>query len=597
MAIAKKPFEKISKSELFHKIRKADISEIAHKLKECRRDGSKRADEARFAVFLGAGASVGAGIKTAGQMMVDFREKVLARDCPAITDKKIQTKWLKDNVLSKGKGNEYSKLFECFERTPKGRQGYVSKLIKDREPTFGYAMLASLIARGFINTTLTTNFDDLAFISCTKFSGVRPVIYAYGIMATEMKFSSPHPKILKMHGDYLYSALANTENEMKRFNRDPNMEAQVTNALNEYELIVFGYGGNDESIMKILANYPPGKEFYWCYRKEEIPNNQVLRLIDEKNGSLVQIEGFDDAMYEIYKIVDFDLDGVLAAYEDRRTEILRYIDEFNKKYPTNVVKEAIEEAKQGVKSETKTKLNSEPASWFENFIAALTASGKGDLIQAEKLYRKAIELKPDYAEAHNNLANVLVQGGSPRIAEAETFYRKAIEIQPDYVMAYNNLSAILVDGGRLKEAEEISRKNVEMSPRNVFAFNGLGVILLKLGQIEEAISVLKKGVHLSPDEPNILLSLASAYKKNNDEKNSKNYAEKARRLSADKYLLACYYAVLEQTAESVKILGEVFETDKSFILSAIYDTEFDWIRDDPSFKDLLIRVNGKLICS
>jgi hypothetical protein len=217
-------------------------------------------------------------------MMSIFREEILKRDCPEITDKKKQEQWLNKNILSKGDGNEYSKLFEAFERTRTGRQKYISKLIKDKIPTFGYAMLASMIARGFINTILTTNFDDLMFIACNKFTGVRPVIYAYGIMATEMKFSSPHSKILKMHGDYLYSALANTEKEMSLYNQDPNMKAQVAHALNEYELIVFGYSGSDDSVMDILENYPDGKEFYWCHWSKELPSLRALELLYAKTA-------------------------------------------------------------------------------------------------------------------------------------------------------------------------------------------------------------------------------------------------------------------------------------------------------------------------
>ena len=328
--MAEKKKDKLTKEQieakqkaLLKQIRKAPISEIAHKIKDCSADGGRRCDESRFAIFLGAGASFQAGIKTAGQMMTEFREKILKRDCPEIVDEKKQEQWLKKNVFNKNEGNEYSKLFEGFERKQKGRQTYISKLIKNKKPTFGYAMLASMIARGFINTILTTNFDDLMFIACNKFTGVRPVIYAYGIMATEMKFSSPHPKILKMHGDYLYSALANTEKEMSLFNQDPNMKAHVAHALNEYELVVFGYSGSDKSVMKILENYPGGKEFYWCHWSKEIPNLRVLELLKDKDGTLVSIEGFDDAMYEIYKVVGFELDIVLASYEKRRNEIIK----------------------------------------------------------------------------------------------------------------------------------------------------------------------------------------------------------------------------------------------------------------------------------
>lgn len=582
---AKKSSKTPTKNELFEKIRKADICEIAHKLKDCCKDGEKRADEARFAIFLGAGASVAAGIKTAGQMMNDFREKILTRDCPTITDKKTQTKWLRDNILSKGTGNEYSKLFEYFERTPKGRQNYVSKLLKGKEPTFGYAMLSSLIARGFVNTILTTNFDDMVFIGCTKFSGVRPVIYAYGIMATEMKFSSPHPKILKIHGDYLYSALANTEIEMSQFNQDPNMRAQVTSALDEYELIVFGYGGNDESVMKILASYPPNKEFYWCHKRGEIPSQSVLELIEAKNGSLVAIEGFDEAMYDIYKIVDFELDEVLASYEERRSEILKYINEFDRKYPTKIVEVAIEEAKQ----ESVSKIKPVLTSWMDYFLAGYDAFAKNDSLEAERFYRRAIELNPNNAEVYNNLGVVYFDDESRHI-EAERAYRRAIELKPDFAAPYGNLGRLLArDPSRQTEAIEAVKRAVELDPSNSSHYNGLGNRFLDQGQVEEAIEAFKKGIELNSQEPNILLSLGSAFKKLGDTESAKLQAEKARKLlkKEDLYLLACYHGVKEEVKECLENLELAIHHNPYLKNSVKMDHEFDWIRENPRFKQLV----------
>ncbi len=489
------------REELANRIRKSDITEIAHKLRDCVDAEKGTCNESRFALFLGAGASFNSGIKTAGQMMNEFKEKIIKRNCPDIIKKDEQEKWIRENVLNVGYGNEYSKLFEAFERTPKGRQTYISKIIKDKEPSFGYAMLASMIARNFINTILTTNFDDLVFIACNKFTGVRPVIYAYGIMATEMKFSMPHAKILKMHGDYLYSALANTEGEMKIYNQDPNMKSQVNHALNEYELIIFGYSGSDNSVMEVLENYPPGKELYWCHWSKELPSIRALELLKEKDGTLVAIEGFDDAMYEIYKVIEFDLDGVLAKYEDRRNEVLRFIDKFEQKYSTPVIKEAIEDKKLSNedKKAPKTKIEKEPETWWESFNIAHDAVKNSDYKTGEKYYLLAIKLNPNDVAAYNNLG-VLLAKDENRWNEAEAAYNKAIEINPNDAVAYDSLGVLLTkDENRWNEAEVAYNKAIELNPNDAniyFNFACLHSLSCKEENKDDAFRYLKIAVEL-----------------------------------------------------------------------------------------------------
>ncbi len=56
-------------------------------------------------------------------------------------------------------------------------------------------------------------------------------------------------------------------------------------------------------------------------------------------------------------------------------------------------------------------------------------------------FRKAMELKPDCADAHNNLGYLLARRG--RLDEAIEHYRKGLEILPDHVKAHDNLAPAL----------------------------------------------------------------------------------------------------------------------------------------------------------
>ena len=86
--------------------------------------------------------------------------------------------------------------------------------------------------------------------------------------------------------------------------------------------------------------------------------------------------------------------------------------------------------------------------------------GLGKLEKAVEVYTKAISLKPDYADAYNNLGTVFQdQGKLERAIEA---YNKALSIKPDYAEAYNNLANTLKDQGKLNKALEAFNKALSL---------------------------------------------------------------------------------------------------------------------------------------
>ena len=62
---------------------------------------------------------------------------------------------------------------------------------------------------------------------------------------------------------------------------------------------------------------------------------------------------------------------------------------------------------------------------------------QGRLDEAIAAYHRAIALRPDYAEAHNNLGNALKDQG--RLDEALACFRRAVELKPDFSAAASNL--------------------------------------------------------------------------------------------------------------------------------------------------------------
>ena len=132
---------------------------------------------------------------------------------------------------------------------------------------------------------------------------------------------------------------------------------------------------------------------------------------------------------------------------------------------------------------------------FSNYGVILKNYGK--LQEAEVSYRKAIEIKPNYAEAHYNLGIILDKIG--KLQEAEVSYRKVIEIKPNYAEAHYNLGLILNKIGKLQEAELSTRKAIEIKPNYAEAHSNLGSILKDLGNLEEAELFTRKAIEIKPD--------------------------------------------------------------------------------------------------
>ena len=91
----------------------------------------------------------------------------------------------------------------------------------------------------------------------------------------------------------------------------------------------------------------------------------------------------------------------------------------------------------------------------------VTLKELGRLEEAEAIYRQAIALKADYAEAHNNLGITLQELG--RLEEAETSCRQAIALKADYAEGYINLGIVLHANGDMDSAIESFEKTYELN--------------------------------------------------------------------------------------------------------------------------------------
>lgn len=132
----------------------------------------------------------------------------------------------------------------------------------------------------------------------------------------------------------------------------------------------------------------------------------------------------------------------------------------------------------------------------------------GRLEEAVQDYRRALEVEPGNAEAHNNLGNILRELG--RYTESAESHGRAIVIKPDFVEAYFNLGLSLSAMESYAKAETAFRKVLEMRPDIADAHNYLGNLYKAQGRIDEAVTAYRRALERSPDLAEVHSNLGSA---------------------------------------------------------------------------------------
>ena len=245
-----------------------------------------------FALLLGAGASKTSGVGTAQEMIDEWR-KALFDDSPVQGDFQqwlVQQNWYLHE-------DEYSILFEQMYDEPSQRRVYLEECIKDAQPRWGYVYLTDLLAHRYFDVVFTTNFDDLINEACYLYSDrLRPIVGAHDSAIQGMRLISSRPKIIKLHGDFLFDNIKNTLSELETL--ESNTKRKLQQFAQEYGLVVLGYSGRDRSVMDTLElllrdenNYRQG--VYWCQMRGAPKSSRLESLLKKPRVYLVEVDGFD----------------------------------------------------------------------------------------------------------------------------------------------------------------------------------------------------------------------------------------------------------------------------------------------------------------
>jgi Tfp pilus assembly protein PilF len=137
---------------------------------------------------------------------------------------------------------------------------------------------------------------------------------------------------------------------------------------------------------------------------------------------------------------------------------------------------------------------------------AFRALGRIDEVIAH--CRRAVALKPDYADAHLILGNALREQG--KLEEAATHSRRLAHLRPNSADAHCSVATVYAEQGKTKEALASYQRSLALDPQHAQVLNGLGALLVSFDRAGEAVGYFQRAVQHAPDLPDSYINLASA---------------------------------------------------------------------------------------
>ena len=256
------------------------------------------------------------------------------------------------------------------------------------------------------------------------------------------------------------------------------------------------------------------------------------------------------------------------------------------------------------------------------FVGAPPAETRPKVISAAQ---KALELDPDLADAHVELASIYMRQW--KWAEAEAEYRRALDLNPNDAVAHDGFSDWLLCHGRTEEALAWARRARDLDPlgtsghaigwtlfnahrydeairefRNVLAVRPddrlplwpLGWALIGNHQAEKAIPELEEAVSVTNRSPGVISALIWAYAHAGRRADALRLLGELKKRQQTGYVPAGAfvhaYLGLGDNDEAFAWFERAYEEQSNILIYIKVFPLYDPLRGDPRFQDLVRRV-------
>ena len=133
------------------------------------------------------------------------------------------------------------------------------------------------------------------------------------------------------------------------------------------------------------------------------------------------------------------------------------------------------------------------------------------LRKARAAAERAMSLDDNLAESHNAMGFVFAVADFDYPA-AEREYKRAIALDPNFTTAHHNLGVMLTRTGRSEEGMAEVRRALEIEPFSIIVNRLYGECLIYLRRYDEGLAHLKKTSEMDPTFPTTFFALSGAYR-------------------------------------------------------------------------------------